>query len=116
MLPADGQGCMVRPMSPSARTNLRIAIIAGLALLVLGIDAAAGFNLTVAVGCITFFIVQLLAMTVGSVLAVVGLVMWIASRFKSHNAVHLITAALALALAAFLLNQGFAWIGLTCVD
>jgi len=103
-------------MSPSARSSLRIALIVALVLFALGLDAAAGFNLTVAVGCITFFIVQLLAMTVGSVLAVVGLVMWIASRFKSHNAVHLITAALALALTAFLLNQGFAWIGLTCVD
>jgi hypothetical protein len=103
-------------MSPATRSRLRIAAVVAAVLLVLGLDAWAGFNLTVAVGCIAFFIVQFLAMTVGSVLALVGLVMWVATRFKSRRALQLITAALALALAAVLLNQFFAWIGLTCVD
>jgi hypothetical protein len=103
-------------MESSSRSFRRNAIIAGLILLAIAVDAVAGFNLIMAAGCITFFVVQLLAMTAGSVLAVIGLVVWIFSRFRSREALGLAASALALAVAALLLNHAVAWMGLGCVD
>ena len=103
-------------MKPPSRSFRRNAIIAGLILLAIAADAAAGFNVMAAAGCITFFVVQLLATTAGSVLAVIGLVVWIFSRFKSRAAFRLATGALALAVASLLLNHAVAWIGLGCGD
>ena len=103
--------------SPSSASTFR-RIVPGvvLVLLALALDAAAGFNLTVAAGCIAFFLVQLLAMTAGSVLAVVGLVVWVFSRFKSRQALYLVGAALALGVASLLLNHFAGAIGFVCGD
>ena len=102
-------------MTPT-RSYRRTAIIIALVLLVLGLDAATGFNLMAAGGCITFFVVRFLAMTAGSALAVIGLVVWIFSGFQSRQALNLVTVALALAIAALLFNEAVAWIGLGCGD
>jgi hypothetical protein len=116
-LPHGPQGRMVRAVPPApARTYRRTVIVVVLVLLALGLDAAAGFNLIAAAGCITFFVVQLLAMTAGSVLAVVGLVMWIVSRFKSRRALTLMTVALVLAAASLLLSHFASNIGFVCGD
>jgi hypothetical protein len=108
---------MVRPM-PSApgRFNRRTAIIVGLVLLAFALDAAAGFNITLAAGCIGFFVVQLLAMTAGSVLAVVGLVVWVFSGFKSRQALGLLLVAVALAAASLLISHFADTIGFLCGD
>ncbi len=98
------------------RSRHRIALFVVLVLLALGLDAWAGFNFTVAVGCIGFFVVQFLAMTVGLVLGIVGLVTWIASRLHSRTAFLMVAGALALGLTALLLSEGFAGIGLVCFD
>ncbi len=103
-------------MKPFLRAHRRSAVIVALVLLALGLDAATGFNLMAAGGCLGFFAVQFLAMTAGSVLALVGLVVWIFSRFQSRAALNMVAMALTLAVAALLLNQAAAWIGVGCGD
>jgi hypothetical protein len=103
-------------MKPFLRAYRRTILLVVLVLLVLGLDAATGFNLMAAGGCIGFFLVRFLAMTAGSVLAVIGAVVWVFSRFKSQQALNLILVALALAVAALLMNQAVAWIGIGCGD
>ena len=94
----------------------RAATIAGLILLVVGIDALTGFSLLAPASCITLFIVQLLAMTAGAVVAAVGLVVLLFSRFQSSQAFYAVAGALALGGASLLLNHALAWIGLACLD
>ena len=103
-------------MKATLRAYRRTIIIVVLVLLVLGLDAATGFNLLAAGGCIGFFLVRFLAMTAGSVLALIGLVVWIFSRFKSRMGLNLMAVALALAVAALVMNQAVAWIGVGCGD
>ena len=100
----------------TARTIRRVSAIAGLILLAIGIDALTGFSLLAPAGCVTLFIVQLLAMTAGAVMAVVGLVVWAFSGFQSRQAFCVVIGALALAGAGMLLGHGLAWIGLACLD
>jgi hypothetical protein len=103
-------------MIPATRSFRRTTIIVALALLAIGLDAAASFNITMMAGCVAFFVVQLLAMTAGSVLAVVGLVIWIFSRFRSRQALNLVAVALALAIASLLINHFSGTIGFVCGD
>ncbi len=103
-------------MKPALRAYRRTILVVVLVLLVFGLDAATGFNLMAAGGCISFFLVRFLAMTAGSVLAVIGLVVWIFSRFKSRQALNLVMVALALAVASLVMNQAVAWIGIGCGD
>ena len=108
---------MVRAMPPApTRSFRRTAIVVALVLLALGLDAAAGFNITLAAGCISFFVVQLLAMTAGSVLAVVGLVVWVFSGFRSRQALNLVVVAAALAIASLLISHFANSIGFVCGD
>ncbi len=103
-------------MKATLRAYRRTIIAVVLVLLVVGLDAATGFNLLAAGGCIGFFLVRFLAMTAGSVLALIGLVVWIFSRFKSRMGLNLMAAALVLAVAALVMNQAVAWIGVGCGD
>jgi asparagine N-glycosylation enzyme membrane subunit Stt3 len=105
-----------KPSMKPTRSFRRAVIVIVLVLLALSLDAATGFNLMAAGGCITYFVVRFFAMTAGSVLAVIGLVAWLFSRFQSRQALNLITVALALAIAALLFNQAVAWIGVGCGD
>jgi hypothetical protein len=116
LLPRDGQVRILRRMIPATRSFRRAAVIVALVLLALGLDAAAGFNITMMAGCVAFFVVQLLAMTAGSVLAVIGLVIWIFSRFRSPQALGLVVGALALAAASLLINHFAGTIGFVCGD
>lgn len=100
----------------TARSIRRAGAIAGLILLAIGIDALTGFSVLAPAGCVLLFIVQLLAMTAGAVLALIGLVVWVFSGFRSRQALYLVIAALALAAAGVLLDDALTWIGLACVD
>jgi len=100
----------------TARTIRRAVAIAGLILLAVGIDAFTGFTLLAPAGCIVLFIVQLLAMTAGAVLAVIGAVVWALSGFRSRQALYVAIGALALAGVGVLLDNGLAQIGLVCLD
>jgi len=102
------------PRSPT-RPLARGAVIAGLILLPAGLDAATGFNFTLAAGCIGFILLQLLAMTAGVLLAAGGLAVWAISRFKSDKALYVAAGAFALIVAALLLKNVFALIGLECI-
>ena len=55
-------------------------------------------------------------MTAGALVAVVGLVVWVFSRFRSRQALYVFAAALALGGTALLLDHVLAWIGLACGD
>src|SRR5579862_9243732 len=89
----------MRRLPAPSRTVLRGALIAGSIVLVVGIDAATGFNLIMASGCVTLFMVQLVVVTAGSVVIVAGLVLWIFSRFKNDRALYFVVGALALNIA-----------------
>jgi hypothetical protein len=105
------------PRTPSPdRPLLRAAIIAGVVLVAVGIDAATGLNLMVAASCTGFFVLQFLAMTVGIVLLVAGLVIWIFSGFQSREALFIVAGALTLDVAALLLNYAAAFIGIGCIN
>ncbi len=104
-------------MSPAPlRRYRRPALIAAIVLIALGLDAAAGFNFMTAAGCITLVLMQLLAMTAGSVLAVGGVVVWIFSGFKNQRALTLALAAVAFGLVSFLLSHAAAYVGFACLD
>jgi len=98
------------------RIALRTALIIGVIVLAVGIDAATGFNLIVTGGCITLFFVQLVAVTVGTVLIVVGLIVWIFSHFRSQEALYVVIGALALDIVVLLLKNVVALTGLGCID
>ncbi len=99
-----------------SRAALRGALIAGLILLVIGIDAATGFNLIMASGCVTLFVVQLVAVTAGTVVIVAGLVVWIFSRFNNDRALYFVAGALALNIAVFLIKNAVILTGVGCID
>jgi hypothetical protein len=106
---------MPRLPTPS-RAVRRGALIACLLLLVIGIDAATGFNLIMAGGCVTLFMVQLVAVTAGTVVIVAGLVVWIFSRFNNDKALYFVFAALALNIAVFLIKNAVILSGVGCID
>jgi len=99
-----------------SRAFLRGTLIVGLIVLVVGIDAATGFNLIVTGGCVTLFFVQLVAVTVGTVLIVVGLIVWIFSHFRSEEALYVVFGALALDILMLLLKSAVILTGLGCID
>ena len=99
-----------------SRSALRGALIIGLIVLAVGVDAATGFNLMVTGGCITLFFVQLVAVTVGTVLIVVGLIVWIFSRFRSQQALYVVFGAVALDIVVLLLKDVVVLTGLGCID
>ena len=100
----------------TVRTIRRVSAIAALIPIAIGIDALTGFSVLAPAGCVTLFIVQLLAMTAGAVMAVVGLVVRAFSGFQSRQAFYVVIGALALAGAGMLLGHGLAWTGLACLD
>ena len=114
---SDGVKQTRKPRLPTpSRTVRRGALIAGLMLLVIGIDAATGFNLIMAGGCVTLFMVQLVAMTAGTVVIVAGLVVWIFSRFNNDKALYFVFGALALNIAVFLIKNAVILSGVGCID
>ncbi len=93
----------------------RGVVVAALVVLAIGLDAATGFNVALAASCVGYILLQFLAVTAGVLLAAGGLLVWIASRFKSDRALHVAAGALALIVAALLLKQVFGLIGLACI-
>ncbi|MEJ2375253.1 MAG: hypothetical protein P8Y53_04590 [Pseudolabrys sp.] len=98
------------------RSYRRTAIITGLIVAALALDAAAGFNFLAATGCISMVLMELIAMTAVPVLAVGGAAVWIFSGFKNQQALTLAGAALALGLATYLINHAAAYVGFVCLD
>ncbi len=74
-----------------------------------------GLNVTLAASCVTFVLVQLLAMTVGTVGVAAGLLVWAFSRFRSRAALYVALGALALDVAAMVLKNVFTLIGIECI-
>jgi hypothetical protein len=103
------------PAPSPSRPHLRRAVLAALIFLAFGADAATGFNLTIAAGCVTFLVVQVIAMAASTALIVSGLVVWIFSRLRSERAFAFAVGGLALAVAAMLSKQVFVLIGLSCI-
>ena len=97
------------------RSWLRGVLVAGLVLLALGLDAATGFNLLGAAGCLGYILVQFVAMTAGVLAAAGGLLLWVFSRFRNEKALHVALGAIAFIVAALVL-QNVSWLtGLTCI-
>src|SRR3954467_10705647 len=97
------------------RAWLRGAVTVGAILLALGLDAATGFNVTGAVGCLGYILMQFVAMTAGVLAAAGGLLVWVVSRFRNDKALYVALGAIAFIVAALVL-QNVSWlIGLTCI-
>lgn len=97
------------------RSWLRGAVIAGLVLLALGLDAATGFNVAVAAGCLGYILVQLVAMTAGILAAAGGLLVWVFSRFRNDKALAVAAGAIAFIVAALVMQNVSRLIGLACI-
>ncbi len=97
------------------RPLLRGVLIAALILLAVALDALTGLNVTLAASCVTFVLVQLIAMTAGTVGVVAGLLVWVLSRFRSGTALNVALGALALVAAALVLKNVFMLIGIECI-
>jgi hypothetical protein len=97
------------------RAWLRGAAIAGVILLALGLDAATGFNVMGAAGCLGYILVQFVAMTAGVLAAAGGLLVWVFSRFRNDKAISIALVAIAFIVAALVL-QNVSWlIGIACI-
>jgi hypothetical protein len=97
------------------RAWLRGAVIAAVVVLAVGLDAATGFNVTGAVGCLGYILVQFVAMTAGILAAAGGLLIWVLSRFRNDKALYVALGAIAFIVAALVL-QNVSWlIGLACI-
>ena len=97
------------------RPLLRGALIAGLILLALALDALTGLNVTLAAACVAYGLVQLVAMTAGIVGVAAGLLVWAFTRFRNRTALYVALGALALVVAALVLKTVFMLIGIECI-
>jgi hypothetical protein len=89
--------------------------MAGVILLVIGLDAATGFNVMGAAGCLGYILVQFVAMTAGILTAAGGLLVWVLSRFRNDKALYVALGAFAFIVAALVL-QNVSWlIGVACI-
>jgi ABC-type proline/glycine betaine transport system permease subunit len=99
-------------MRPSVQ---RGAVIAAVVLLAVGLDAATGFNVMGAAGCLGYILVQLVAMTAGILVAAGGLMVWVFSRFRSDKALYVGLGAIAFIVPALVLQNVLRLIGLACI-
>jgi hypothetical protein len=89
-----------------AHPLLRAALIVGaLVALAVAVDSAARrFEVTPPVSCILWPFAALFAIVGGLVVALIGLLIWVFSRFRSRQALILIAVAIAVAAAPHLLT------------
>jgi len=94
---------------------LRGLVIFVVILLAVALDAATGFNVAGAAGCLGYILVQLLAMTAGILAAMGGATVWVFSRFRNDKALYVALGAIAFIVAALVL-QNVSWLlGLYCI-
>ena len=99
-------------MRPSV---LRGVVIFVVILLTVALDAATGFNVMGAAGCLGYILVQFVAMTAGILTALGGLLVWVLSRFRSDKALYVALGAIAFIVAALVLQNVLWLMGLACI-